>query len=189
MVMVDAGHGGRDPGAAGLGGLVEKDVALVVAAGLAAKLAARLPVTAVLTRWDDSFVPLGERLPAPDGPATVFLSLHANASRDASAHGVEIFFGGDLLQASATGDGPSPRAQRLGQTIAHALGATGARIRGTARPGRFAVLRHNPAPGVLVELGYLTNPADAAALQDPARLDAITDALVDGVARFLRAGV
>jgi len=188
MVVVDAGHGGRDPGAAGLDGLQEKDVALVVAASLAAKLAERLPVTAVLTRWDDSFVPLGERLPAPDGRPTVFVSLHANASRDHRPHGVEVFFGGDLL-VSAGSNAPSPRAQRLGRSIAQALAAHGARVRGQPRPGRFAVLRRNPAPGVLIEVGYLTHPEDAAALRDPARLDALTDALCEGVARFLQAGV
>lgn len=188
MVIVDAGHGGRDPGAAGIGGVLEKDLTLVIARQLVEKLALRLPVTAVLTRWDDSFVPLSERLPPVDGPPTLFLSLHANASTDPRPNGFEIFYGGDLLRTSATTT-PSPRAARFAKSIAQTLRVRLGAVRGHPRPGPFAVLRKNPAPGVLVELGYLTHPGDAARLRDAAHQDRLTDALIDGIAQFLRTDV
>ncbi len=187
MVVVDAGHGGRDPGAEGIGGVVEKDLVLTIARQLAAKIAVRLPVTAVLTRYDDSFVPLRERLPPPDGPPTIYVSLHANASSDPRPKGCEVYYGGDMLQTSRS-DGESLRARRFGRTIAHTLRSRVGIVRGHARPGRFAVLRRNPAPAVLVELGYLTHPDDAARLRDPAAQDRLTDALVEGIATFLHAG-
>jgi N-acetylmuramoyl-L-alanine amidase len=187
MVIIDAGHGGRDPGAAGIGGILEKDLTLTIARQLVEKLALRLPVTAVLTRWDDSFVPLGERLPPVDGPPTLFLSLHANASTDPRPKGFEVFYGGDILRASGTAT-PSPRAARFAKTIAQTLRARIGAVRGHPRPGPFAVLTRNPAPGVLVELGYLTHPDDAARLRDAAHQDRLTDALIDGIAQFLRTG-
>lgn len=185
MVIVDAGHGGRDPGAAGIGGILEKDLTLVIARQLVEKLALRLPVTAVLTRWDDSFVPLGERLPPVDGPPMLFLSLHANASTDPRPRGFEIFYGGDILRTSDSTQ-PSPRAGRFAKTIAQALRSRMGDVRGHPRPGRFAVLTRNPAPGVLVELGYLTHAVDAARLRDPVHQDHLTDALIEGIAQFLR---
>jgi N-acetylmuramoyl-L-alanine amidase len=185
MVIIDAGHGGRDPGAAGIGGILEKDLTLAIARQLVEKLALRLPVTAVLTRWDDSFVPLGERLPPVDGPPTLFLSLHANASTDPRPSGFEIFYGGDILRTSGEPT-PSPRAARFAKAIAQTLRTRLGAVRGHPRPGPFAVLRRNPAPGVLVELGYLTCPEDAARLRDPIHQDHLTDALIDGIAQFLR---
>lgn len=188
MVIIDAGHGGRDPGAAGLGGIVEKDLTLAIARQLVEKLALRLPVTAILTRWDDSFVPLGERLPPVDGPPTLFLSLHANASTDPRPNGFEIFYGGDILRESAR-ESSSPRAARFAKAISQTLRARLGAVRGHPRPGRFAVLTRNPAPGVLVEIGYLTHAADVARLRDPAHQDRLTDALIDGIAQFLRTDV
>jgi N-acetylmuramoyl-L-alanine amidase len=164
----------------------EKDVVLVIAQRLAEKLARRLPVTAVLTRWNDSFVPLHERLPSPGGPPTLFLSLHANASSDPRPSGFEVFYGGDLLQASDA-DGDSPRARRLARLVTQTLRAEIGPVRGAPRPGRFAVLRRNPAPAVLLELGYLTHADDAARLQDPVHIDRLTDALVLALARMLSA--
>ena len=93
LIIIDPGHGGHDPGAAGVGGIVEKDVVLDVARRLAVKLATRLPVSVVLTRLDDSFVPIERRVPEV-AEAALFLSLHANACHDASAQGVEVFYGG-----------------------------------------------------------------------------------------------
>src|SRR5205814_3534913 len=92
LVIIDPGHGGHDPGAAGVGGVIEKDVVLDIARRLAVKLATRLPVSVVLTRLDDSYVPIERRVPEA-AEAALFLSLHANACRDPSARGVEVFYG------------------------------------------------------------------------------------------------
>ncbi len=91
-VVIDAGHGGVDEGARGPHGLLEKDVVLDVARGLAARLK-RAGLRVVMTRSTDQFVPLEERTYiANDARADLFISIHANAARDDSARGSETYF-------------------------------------------------------------------------------------------------
>jgi len=180
LVVVDAGHGGHDPGAKGIDGIQEKTVVLQIAHRLAAKLPARLPVDSLLTRSDDSFVPLAERLPHGARAPTVFVSLHANACDQPEPRGVEIFFGGPHGSRAAA-DG-----KHLARLITTELRARLLRVRGRPRPGPFRVLTANAAPSVLVEVGYLTHPEDAARLQDAKYQELFTDALVDAVAAFLQ---
>jgi N-acetylmuramoyl-L-alanine amidase len=186
VIVVDAGHGGRDPGAAGVGGVLEKDVVLEISRRFADRLLARLPVSVLLTRADDSFVPIERRLPMHDDGAVVFVSLHANACPDPSAHGLEVFFGGGVVR-GATSPVSDPRAVLLGRTLRRALDTRVGGVRGDARPGEFHVLVNNPVPSALIEVGYLTHPEEAALAQDPAYQSLLADALVDGVSDFLRA--
>jgi N-acetylmuramoyl-L-alanine amidase len=185
LIVVDPGHGGHDPGAGGVGGIVEKDVVLVIAKELAAKLANRLPVSVMLTRSDDSFVPIEGRLAVAQAGATLFISLHANACETPAARGLEVFYGGGDVRPASTG-GSNRLAALLGQSLGDALDASVGGMRGDARPGGFAVLARNTVPGALVEIGYLTHPGDAARACDVSYEDMLTDALVDGVGRFLR---
>jgi N-acetylmuramoyl-L-alanine amidase len=186
VIVVDAGHGGRDPGAAGIGGVLEKDVALAAARVLARRLAERLPVTVVMTRTDDSFLPIDERIAVPAEGAALFISLHANACNDAGARGLEIFYGGGAVRDAST-DSSSSRAALLGRCLSRALQAHIGRVRGDARPGAFGILSRNPLPSALVEIGYLTHPDDAAWTQNAGAQEALAAALVEGVAAFLRA--
>src|SRR5438128_1301905 len=183
LIIIDPGHGGHDPGAAGVGGVVEKDVVLDIARRLAVKLATRLPVSVVLTRLDDSYVPIERRVPEV-AEAALFLSLHANACHDASARGVEVFYGGG--NGGLPGNLAANRAMLLGRAVESALATVVGGVRGDARPGTFAVLARNAVPGVLVEIGYLTHPGDAARACDGAYQELLTDALVEGVRDFLR---
>lgn len=92
-VMIDPGHGGRDPGAVGVGGLKEKTVVLDVSRRLGRKLEARLPVEVLFTRTSDVFVPLPERTARANAAnVNLFLSIHANASENAHAQGVETYY-------------------------------------------------------------------------------------------------
>ena len=92
-VMIDPGHGGRDPGAVGVGGLKEKTVVLDVSRKLGRKLEARLPVDVLFTRTSDVFVPLPERTARANAAnVNLFLSIHANASENAHAQGVETYY-------------------------------------------------------------------------------------------------
>jgi len=186
IIVVDAGHGGRDPGAAGVGGVVEKDVVLELARVLSERLSARLPVTVVMTRTDDSFVPIEQRLAASPEGTRLFLSLHANACQDPETGGLELFYGGDTLQAAST-RATSRKAALLARCLDRALRGHVGRVRGEPRPGGFGVLVRNPAPSALIEIGYLTHPRDAARAQDARYREALADALVDGVTAFLRA--
>ncbi|HKY10106.1 MAG TPA: N-acetylmuramoyl-L-alanine amidase [Candidatus Binatia bacterium] len=92
-IVLDPGHGGKDPGALGVGGLAEKDIVLAVAKKLARKLKTELGVQVVLTRTDDRFVPLEDRTAlANSEDADIFISLHVNASTNSEARGIETYY-------------------------------------------------------------------------------------------------
>jgi N-acetylmuramoyl-L-alanine amidase len=91
-VVIDPGHGGKDPGAIGPGGLREKEVVLKIAKKLEKKLNGELGLETILTRRDDRFIPLDERTAiANTQKADLFVSIHANAARRRSARGVETY--------------------------------------------------------------------------------------------------
>ncbi|MCY4485747.1 MAG: N-acetylmuramoyl-L-alanine amidase [Deltaproteobacteria bacterium] len=92
-IVLDPGHGGKDPGAVGSGGLREKDVVLRVGRNLAPRLRQEMGVDVVLTRTRDVFVPLKERTAiANREKADLFLSIHSNASRNRRAGGLETYY-------------------------------------------------------------------------------------------------
>jgi N-acetylmuramoyl-L-alanine amidase len=92
-VVIDAGHGGQDPGAVGPKGLQEKDLTLDVSRRLAAVLQDEHGVKAILTRTRDTFLTLRERTAAANRhKADLFLSIHVNAARGATASGTETYF-------------------------------------------------------------------------------------------------
>jgi N-acetylmuramoyl-L-alanine amidase len=184
VIVLDAGHGGRDPGAEGIGGVQEKDIALLVTQRLAARLPTRVPAIVVLTRADDSFVSIDRRLSVPNDQAAVFVSVHANASSDPSLHGVEIFYGGGALR-TVDLSGASPQSASLGRHLGDALRPHVELLR-RPRPGDFGVLVRNRVPSALVEIGYLTHPEEGVRAQDPAYHDLLADALADGIAAFLQ---
>jgi N-acetylmuramoyl-L-alanine amidase len=118
VVVVDAGHGGDDEGARGPGGGLEKDIVLDVAGSLAARLRER-GLTVVMTRTDDSFVPLESRTHiANDAKGDLFVSVHANAASNAEIRGSETFF----LSLDASDDA----ARRLAERENDAFGSAAA---------------------------------------------------------------
>jgi N-acetylmuramoyl-L-alanine amidase len=104
VIVLDAGHGGRDPGARGVNGVWEKDVVLPITLKVGEYIKQYLPeVEVVYTRTDDTFVPLSERgLIATRAKADLFISIHANSAQNSpSAHGTETFFLGLARSQSA----------------------------------------------------------------------------------------
>ena len=92
-IVIDAGHGGHDDGTIGPNGVLEKDVVLDVALRLAKLVQERMGAEVVLTRSDDTFIPLHERTAiANERKADLFLSIHANSSPAPSVAGTETFF-------------------------------------------------------------------------------------------------
>ena len=92
-IVLDPGHGGKDPGAIGIGGVAEKDLVLSIAKKLARKIKAEMGVQVVLTRDDDSYVPLEDRsAKANSEDADLFISLHMNASPNSEARGIETYY-------------------------------------------------------------------------------------------------
>jgi N-acetylmuramoyl-L-alanine amidase len=93
-VVIDAGHGGKDPGAVGKSGTYEKDLALATALKVQTEMRKRLPgINVVMTRDDDTFIPLYERTRiANRANGKLFVSIHFNSARDRRAHGLETYF-------------------------------------------------------------------------------------------------
>lgn len=93
VVVIDPGHGGKDPGAIGITGLLEKEVVLDIAKRLANLLSTRMGLKVILTREDDTFIPLGARTKLANAQgADLFVSIHANASPKRDANGFETYF-------------------------------------------------------------------------------------------------
>ncbi len=92
-IVIDPGHGGKDPGTVYAGGIVEKDIVLNLAKVLALKIEKELECEAVLTRVDDSFLPLERRTAfANMKKGDLFISLHINAHKQAGIQGIETYF-------------------------------------------------------------------------------------------------
>ena len=92
-VVIDPGHGGKDPGAIGFKGLQEKDAVLRVAKKLEAKLKENTNYRVIMTRGNDIFIPLEERTAIANAKkADLFISIHANASFNRQRNGIETYF-------------------------------------------------------------------------------------------------
>jgi N-acetylmuramoyl-L-alanine amidase len=171
-VMIDAGHGGKDPGAVS-GALQEKDIVLQVALLLEEELEAR-GHEVELTRRSDIFLPLDRRAALANGAkAQLFVSLHCNSSVNPDAHGMEVFhFRG------------SEQSRRWAQKVQSAMAARfpDHRNRGI-KDATFAVLRLTRMPAVLVELEFLSHPKQRCFLDDPACQAGLAEAIADAVGR------
>jgi N-acetylmuramoyl-L-alanine amidase len=114
LIVIDPGHGGRDPGAIGPSGIREKDVNLALAKTTAAALRQQLGVKVLLTREDDRYLGLRERTEyANRVGADLFISLHANATTGNRAYGVETYF----LNLSKTDEAAEVAARENGMTL------------------------------------------------------------------------
>ena len=153
--VIDAGHGGKDPGAVGY--VRESNVTLRLAKLVAYEL--RLGGHDVtMTRSDDVYKTLGERVRLANAvKPDLFLSLHCNGSVDPRANGVET------LCYHAGG----PAANYANRVQSELANYTGLRNRGVKLMPWLYVLRHTKIPAILVELGFVSNPSDAAKLKNP----------------------
>ena len=92
-IVLDPGHGGKDPGAIGAGGITEKDLVLAIAKKVAVKLKKEMGIDVVLTRKDDRYIPLEDRTAVANAQdADLFISLHMNASPNLEARGIETYY-------------------------------------------------------------------------------------------------
>ncbi len=172
LVAIDPGHGGSDPGAIGPTGLREADVVLDVAMRLR-DLLARDGIRSLMTREADVSVELADRPKlARDRGATIFVSVHANASTRASVNGSETYY---LTAQSLV----------LAQMIQDELGVLlGIPSRGI-KTASFIVLRDNDVPSVLVETAFITHADDEMHLKDVEFRQRLAQAVYRGITRFL----
>jgi N-acetylmuramoyl-L-alanine amidase len=173
VVAVDAGHGGSDPGAIGPTGTKEKDVALAIAQALR-RLLTQQQLDVVMTRDADVFVPLEDRAQiASRGGATLFVSIHANASTDPNATGTQTFYA-------------NPTSQPLAQAVLDETARTnGLAPRGTTQASFKVLVDTGHIPSILVEAAFITNAREEQLLRDPQVQQAVAQGILKGILRFL----
>jgi N-acetylmuramoyl-L-alanine amidase len=216
-IVIDAGHGGHDPGTIGRGGLQEKDLVLDVALRLDRLVRQELGAEVVLTRSTDVFIPLEERTGiANTRGADLFLSVHANASRNARARGIETYFlnfarSPHAEEVAARENAISPATLKDLQNLVKAI-ATNSKIdesrdfaaavhesmvSGVGQehdvPDRgvhtapFYVLIGANMPAVLAEIAFVSNPEDERRLKTPEYREVVAESLLRGVRAYLEA--
>jgi len=181
LVVLDAGHGGADPGAIGVTGLREKDVNLGMTLA-ADQYLRQAGLRTLLTRDDDSLPTLAERADlANAAQADIFVSIHNNAAADPKADGTYTFYWG------YAGGEYSVEGKRLAETIQrHVVARLGSVDRGARTHWvNLYVLDNTEMPACLVEGGFLTNPEEEAKLRDPAYQRLAARGIAEGVMAYL----
>lgn len=194
-VMIDMGHGGADPGALGK---ISKEKMITLRVGLrTAQLLRAYGFKVNLTRTGDVQVPLAQIGPMQArSKSDLFVSIHVNAAADRSVNGMETFCltpagaassnGGKVSRTVYKGNKQDGANMLLAWNIHSAmLKRTKAVDRGIKR-ARFAVLRDITVPGVLVEIGFISNAAEELRLNDRNYVDKIAYGIVDGIIGFTR---
>jgi N-acetylmuramoyl-L-alanine amidase len=218
IVVIDPGHGGADTGARGRGGATEKQIALDVARRLKALLEMRMSARVVLTRTDDTAVDFDTRAAvANQSRGDLFISLHLNAAPSPDVSGTEVYYlqsdreleltrteaAKTTVAVPVAGGGTRPievipwdlaQARYIdssGKLAAFFSESLAARMSGSTAPVRRVPLRMLKGvnmPAVLVEMAYLTNPAQEKAARSDDFKKAMVEALHDAVARFRSPG-
>jgi N-acetylmuramoyl-L-alanine amidase len=215
-IVIDPGHGGHDTGTIGPNGLEEKDLVLDVGRRLGKLLESRLGSEVVFTRKDDTFIPLETRTAiANQARADLFVSIHANSSRDPAARGVETYYlnftsSADALEVAARENAVSETSiyglQDLVKKIAlkekieesrefawdvqeslhTGLAAKAPAIRDRGvKKAPFIVLIGANMPSILAEISFVSNPTDERRLSTAEYRQRIAESLYRGIAKYV----
>jgi N-acetylmuramoyl-L-alanine amidase len=210
-VVIDAGHGGHDTGSVGPNGYTEKELVLDVAFRLKQLIEKELGADVVMTRSDDSFVPLESRTAmANEQGSDLFISIHANSSRVRSVRGVETFFlnftsSREELETASRENAASDRSvhelqdlvkkimlrdkveesRELAEHIQRSMAARkGAGIDRGVKQAPFVVLIGANVPSILAEICFITNPQEERLIKNPQNRQAIAESLYEGVRSY-----
>lgn len=182
-IIIDPGHGGRDPGAVDPIQTVENDQLNTVEAELNCEIGCRVKsylesegIVALLTRKPGEFVSLDDRAELANRlKADGFVSIHLNAAANPQAHGFEVF--------SHPG---SRQGARLRDAVLREVAARfPAWTNRGAKTANFAVLRETFCPACLIECGFITHPDEETRLSDPAVRDGLARGIAAGVIKFV----
>ena len=215
-IVIDPGHGGHDTGTIGPNGLEEKDLVLEVGRRLGKLLESRLGAEVVYTRKDDTFIPLETRTAiANQQRADLFVSIHANSSRDPAARGVETYYlnftsSPEALEVAARENAVSEKSiyelQDLVKKIAlkekieesrefagdvqdslhSGLASKSPGIRNRGvKKAPFIVLIGANMPSILAEISFVSNPGDERRLETSEYRQRIAESLYHGIARYV----
>lgn len=173
LIVIDPGHGGKDPGAVSTLGYYEKEVNLAVARYLEGMLRQKGFAT-LMTRQSDLYVSLEERAAVANlHAADLFVSVHADSVDSSSPNGFTVY----VARVA------SSRSTQVAQSIIRGLSGTGTNNRGL-RKANYQVLVKTRCPAVLIELGYVSNPWEAQRLREPDMQRRLAQAIATGIERF-----
>jgi N-acetylmuramoyl-L-alanine amidase len=215
-IVIDPGHGGHDTGTIGPNGLLEKDLVLDVSKRLGKLLEARLGAGVVFTRRDDTFIPLETRTSiANQEEADLFVSVHANSSRDHDARGVETYYlnftsSPEALEVAARENAEADKsihelqdlvkkialkekieeskefASDVQQSLHSGLAAKTSGMRDRGvKKAPFVVLIGANMPSILAEISFISNPGDEKRLKSADYRQRIAESLYRGIARYV----
>jgi N-acetylmuramoyl-L-alanine amidase len=215
-IVIDPGHGGHDTGTIGPDGLLEKDLVVDVGRRLGKLLETRLGAEVIYTRKDDTFIPLETRTAiANQEQADLFVSIHANSSRDPNARGVETYYlnftsSPDALEVAARENAVSEKsihelgdlvkkialkekieeshefASNVQEALHNGLATKNSGIRDRGvKKAPFIVLIGANMPSILAEISFVSNPSDERKLQTPEYRQRIAESLYRGIAKYV----
>src|SRR5262249_34587091 len=215
-IVIDPGHGGHDTGTIGPQGLEEKELVLEVSRRLGKLLRTRMGADVVYTRKDDTFIPLEARTAiANQALADLFVSIHANSSRDPNARGVETYY----LNFTSSSEAPevAARENAASDKSIHELqdlvkkialkekieesrefasdvqrslhSGLSSKSPGIRDPGvkkaPFVVLIGANMPSILAEISFVSNPGDERRLETAEYRQRIAESLYRGIAKYV----
>lgn len=171
-IVLDAGHGGTDPGARGVSGRTRESYNTLFVALDAKAILEQAGAQVIMTRSDDRYIPLGTRAAiANQAGADIFISIHNDWNPNASLRGVTTYYYHD-------------RSRHLAEVMQANLASTlGSRNVGVLQRS-FQVVRDTTMPAVLLELGFLSNWSDEQLLADPAYRYRAAEAIYNGVVTY-----
>lgn len=183
IIIVDAGHGGKDAGTSSKREFYEEKQLTLETAFLIADYLKKLGYKAVLTRNKDIFVPLETRAEIANSlRADLFVSIHYNNSSSQEAKGIEVYY---CKEEKIPPSSRILRSKELGQDVLkHIISSTGAESRGV-KQANFAVVRQTKMPAILIEAGFLSNPQERAKLHDQKYLHILAKGIAQGVDNYL----
>lgn len=202
--MIDPGHGGRDCGAVGATGLLEKDVTLSTALELQRELRAQGRFRVEMTRTTDVGISLSNRvIRARTQQPALLISIHADASPDPRAHGASVYVRADpehgntvklpaspaasgaISRALSTGTAnPPPGSSYLQQAMVEQLKDDVAMVHDPAREAHLYVLATTGVPSVLVEMGFVSNRHEERLLRTTRYRRTVAHAIRDAIGDY-----
>lgn len=160
IIILDAGHGGKDPGAL-QGTILEKDINFKIVCTYLKNFFENSDIKVYYTRETDTYISLSERADlAAEVGADLFISLHMNTFTSSSANGTQVYYSSANNKKLSSGFSSSVLAKKLVNKISTAIGT---KNRGCT-DANYYVTKYNSVPAVLIELGFMTNKSDLAKL-------------------------
>ena len=217
IIVIDAGHGGHDPGALG-GKSHEKDVTLAAAKTLKARLERTGRFKVVMTRDSDVYIPLEQRVKIARGAsADLFISLHADSGGDPKVRGATVYtlsdhgvdrtaksvFSGGFINVQLPGRDLSVkqilldltqrttrnRSGAFAETLLEKVSTKTPLLRRSHRDAGYMVLLAPDVPAVLMEMGFITNPDDESALNSREKREALMDGVGEAIEAYFETPV